>query len=558
MTRSPRAKPRPSPEAEPARQAAPERPWPEPWDALAAALPFLALCAMHLGYQPIWDGQIYWECVLDAERVTLSPTAYNCASHPTMAYLWPLGVLLHLTARRYAVVIAFNALLGVLALRAFATLAARALPGPERRLERALLTACVGLCPVITSGALQLTPDYGMTVFALCALAAMAQGELRAAAAWGVAATLSKEPGVLVYTLGAGAYALTHVLRPRGDRASKLAALRAHAVLLAPPALAVAGVVALRAGAGEGAFWRGAGSETPLWRQLASFSLLDDVLPATLAMVFVANFMWAPTLLALAGAARGGASSAARWVFGEPSARPPSGEARGWPFALWTLLGCALALTRFRTYLNVRYFMPLFPLLILAAGRGAGAVGLGAEGRVAVAAGLALALGASNFDTHDPLSRSMFGVFRFGDHAMLKVTSLTRECCGHGRDQLVYNLQFTRLQALLDEALPRALAEPGRGVAVNRLADWYLINHLDRETHRPAPPSARTEHPVVWTWSSLSNNPGRPRALAYIATPNMPDEEAELALLRRLYDVGPPQVVARGGYALTWYALTAR
>lgn len=47
------------------------------------------------------------------------------------------------------------------------------------------------------------------------------------------------------------------------------------------------------------------------------------------------------------------------------------------------------------------------------------------------------------------------GTFDFGTHKMLKMTSLTGECCGYGRDQLVYNLEFVHLQRTFRKILEK-------------------------------------------------------------------------------------------------------
>jgi hypothetical protein len=57
--------------------------------------------------------------------------------------------------------------------------------------------------------------------------------------------------------------------------------------------------------------------------------------------------------------------------------------------------------------------------------------------------------GISLYTSIDPVTRLIWGVFPFGSRSMYSMTSITHECCGHGRDQLLYNLQYIQFQQLL-------------------------------------------------------------------------------------------------------------
>src|SRR5215218_5841655 len=107
-------------------------------------------------------------------------------------------------------------------------------------------------------------------------------------------------------------------------------------------------------------------------------------------------------------------------------------------------------LSRFVTFSNARYYLPIFPLVLLVAYASAVRLRIPPAARAGGAAALATLLAVSAVRTVDPVSRGLWGTWQMGERSLLSVTSLTGECCGHGRDQLAYNLEFTALATLQD------------------------------------------------------------------------------------------------------------
>ena len=86
--------------------------------------------------------------------------------------------------------------------------------------------------------------------------------------------------------------------------------------------------------------------------------------------------------------------------------------------------------------------------------------------RRAVLGTYAALLAVSAMRTVDPVSRWLWGTFRFGSHQMLDMTSLTGECCGTGRDQLAYSLEFTRFHDLTDSVVTALVRDTATVIAV--------------------------------------------------------------------------------------------
>jgi hypothetical protein len=178
-----------------------------------------------------------------------------------------------------------------------------------------------------------------------------------------------------------------------------------------------------------------------------------------------------------------------------------------------------------------------------------------------VLATVAVLLAASATRTIDPVSRRLWGTFRFGEHELLRATSMTRECCGYGRDQLVYNLQFTAFAEAQDALY--AQLRPGLATAfvVQDYANLHTIGLLDARTGRRTLRRAGVIQPGIVPASMVINLPMQIAdgwSAWFVEFPNMWNDEP-LAGLRRRFDVGPA-VWARtpDGYAMAAYPLRER
>ncbi len=114
----------------------------------------------------------------------------------------------------------------------------------------------------------------------------------------------------------------------------------------------------------------------------------------------------------------------------------------------------AFALTRFASYANSRYLLPVIALSLVPLFAALQALRLGAPVATRHTDGAvppARRIEPENDRSH--LASRTYGTFAFGDHEMLRMTSITHECCGSGRDQLVYSPEFTNLERLMSDAL---------------------------------------------------------------------------------------------------------
>jgi hypothetical protein len=214
------------------------------------------------------------------------------------------------------------------------------------------------------------------------------------------------------------------------------------------------------------------------------------------------------------------------------------------------------ALTRFSTYGNTRYLLPIFAIAPLILYSSMVRLAIAKVTRVTILTALVAVSLISSVRTIDPVSRVVFGTFPVGDHSLLRMTRLTGECCGAGRDQLVYNLEFTTLSDLVSDATA-SLATDSTTLFLPPRMRWETVGALDSTTHRR---TLRRDHrftPNVFEPDTLSMLDTPPGSAIYLALPNG-DVEAGARALSRRYELGEPRRFWRGRYSLTAYPLTLR
>jgi hypothetical protein len=161
----------------------------------------------------------------------------------------------------------------------------------------------------------------------------------------------------------------------------------------------------------------------------------------------------------------------------------------------------------------------------------------------------------SNFRTVDPLSRAVYGTFAFGQHELLNVTSLTRECCGHGRDQLAYNLELNELHALQDLVFADIRPTSETVIAVDPNAHWYLLGQLDEKTSQRTLARTSVLGPRYVDILALARE--KPAAAYYIAFPFVNNDPA-LRFIANWYERVATKKYARAGYELEVFLLRRR
>jgi hypothetical protein len=547
-------------------------------------------------YVPMFDGRFYAECI---GRVAADPgyiAGYRCG-HIDEAFVAILAFGARLVPETSKTLLMENILLLLLGVAALRRILRSAFPDEQHRVARALLVGALLIHPIVLAAVVQPGLDFGLLVFSLCALAAALEGRRWTLTLFGVLLIFSKEPGVLLYgaivavwmwrrveamlspddAMRVGMAALLILgllalidheissalfflaaaglaaLRPRRPRRSALPSFEGLArtvlhewPLIVPVVLLLAYLLyySLRPSAlndGNAVMWGGGSGAIGMLFRGGLFDLSTRI---SLLLMFVIGFLWVPSVWMLVDLAIG----TVRHVRGQPARPLPGIDRSALAFITVVLLADVWLLSRYVTYSNTRYYLPVLPLALIAAYAALVRLRVPAFGREALLMAVTLLLAVSTIRTLDPVSRKIWGTFRFGDRSILSINSLTEECCGRARDQMAYNLEFTELALLLDMLFARLEPSDSTVLVLERDVDWYTVGALDGVTHRRTLRSTGVVRPKVTT---VGETDTLKAARAWYIEMPFTDDTAAIALITRRFELGERCTVSHGPYRLS-------
>ena len=479
------------------------------------------------GVVPLFDGWSFARCALDASRV-----AVRCEGHPTVGWgvvmaasrLWsiPGATALFLPSLLFGAV----ALMGVDRL-------ARATLGHDGWIERGLLVVALAVHPAFLSTVLQPNLDLALSAWAFWTFAGVARGSLREVVGFGTLMVFSKETGLMLYA--AAGLVLWWRAVGRGEAERTSAALLVPLVLFAgflllpqpEPMYFGGGKVATSSNFHPFDVWN---------RQLLNYAVLMGVL----------NYQWVVVAGSIAAVVVAWRRGTVRWAAWRDvsSATVRVG---------WAVVVALVLVTAYRTFGNVRYFvfmLPFVPLAMLVAAR---AAAIPVWYPRVVIAGWALLLLSALHRSADPVMTRVAGTFSTGPGVMYDMTHVARECCGRGRDQLVYNLQYPDFAHAMDSAMVRIGAARGVVVTMSQYAHWHAVTPVDSVTSRRTM-GAGVDVPLRYVESLVSGEEAVDHAWL-IEWPIAPPVRETLASRYEVRDAGS---VSSGGVTLRLAELTRR
>ena len=515
----------------------------------------LALLVPRVRFVPLWDGGFYAECVLTAVENGLRPYWLRCVGHPSQAYVILAGVARWLAPNGTLSFFVVDSLLFAAACVGFYRVMRLALPSRELDAERAQATGAFMLQPSFLAAVLQPNIDLPVLAGFVWCLVTLVERRWLWTVLVGLAMVFSKETGVLLYGLTCACYAVWLVAREHGpwrERARAVVRMAPLAIPLVAFAAYVVAYAVLRPTAAP--MWEGYSRKSTIAEQFI-IPHFDAFTVSYLAMIFVLNFAWIPSLAIAADFL-----AALRARFGG-HARSAAGVDRG-TVTLLAIVTAAVAyfLTRYATFTNARYVLAAVAMLLAMFVIALVRLGLPPPVRRGLLAAYTVLLVVSSVRTIDPISRRVFGTFPVGSHEMLSMSSITKECCGpFGRDQLAYSLEFTVFDGLLDSAL---LATGGDvdslTIVLPDEGDWYVVGLIDRASRRRTLDHQNARRPWTMMATDASSDQLRTPANAwYFALPNH-DFAGGLRKLEARYEIGPERRVERRGYAMSIYPLVLK
>ncbi|MFI5245991.1 MAG: hypothetical protein ACHQQR_12240, partial [Gemmatimonadales bacterium] len=274
------------------------------WGVIPAGL-LVMLVWPERAFVPIWDGNVYMQCVVDAATNGLTVHSLRCGGHQSQLYMGLLALTQLPRPGNMAAIVAMNVALAFAALAAFAALLRRLVPGEEYWAERALIVSILAIHPLLAATLVQLNSDFGVYVFFAMSLACIVSRRYWLAAASGLMLCFSKETGALVYCAALGLHLLFRVMEEKGRGAGRARQLFRSAWPAVLPLAAFVGFLAWwSVTQGSYAVWNQGIHEHPI-AGMRWFDFDDVILRSYAAIIFVLGFAWIPASVILADVGAG-------------------------------------------------------------------------------------------------------------------------------------------------------------------------------------------------------------------------------------------------------------
>lgn len=533
---------------------------------LIPSIIYLVFMMQYINFIPIWDGYLYALKILNAGTqwtLNLSFTElmeiHTYYYHPTLAYSFIMAL-----AQKFhpglATIYWVNLLLALVSVYAYVKIVKYFVP-KILPLELGLAALVYVFNPVFIAAAINPNADFPVLVFFVTTVYALIYKNKAALAISLVCLVFSKESGVILYLLTIAAiffmYALYYYKNSicQGENVlqhlfSQGAGRLGDAVILFLPLLLLLGYLLFRSQVSDSVLYPGSNSNYGYLAQLFLF-FSPAVALTRLTQVFVLNYTWVLTVFIICCYGRWWLSDAVADKLSLPTRRHYV------VMALLSLvfLGFLIPHLIYNDYTNSRYMLPTVFFVCLFFQISIAALFTAAiKTRIAILVLTLAALVSQINYTTDPVSRYIFGVFSFGQHEMLKMVSLTGECCGlAGRDQLAYNAQFSNISSLTQKLLGHPEYSSAEVVfVVDHLANFNVLTNL----HGGAGDSESLNllQNIV---DIRSLNSGGPPAenLYYVNMPWMNDSQRTLKSIADFYTWSEADTVSINGYPLDVYPL---
>lgn len=403
-------------------------------------LVFFLVLSPHLNFVPIWDGAIYSRCLNTAVTNKFFLFNFNCVGHTSMIYVLLLSISQYLTLGKPLFLNLTNILLGFLSILAFYKILILIFR-KELEKEIFLVTCLFAFFPTFLASVINLNLDFGMTAFYLLFLYALLYQKKILTVLFATATIFSKEPGVGLYLIALYFYLIFFIGRKKVGWKNKLASYLKNYYLFIPLIFFLV-FVSYRLIYRQPVLWINYGVEQ-ITQDLFSLNL-GPTFQSYIATIFTVNFSWVLTLFIILFLLK---KIVGRFFnFNLPKKAKINRQIVLMLFL--SFFASLYLLTAYKTYSYPRYFLALCPQLIILFYISLVNLISNNKLRIVILLTVFILFFISIYKTIDPVSKSIFGTFNFGRHKLLNLTTISKECCGYGKDQLEYNLQYTFIPRL--------------------------------------------------------------------------------------------------------------
>lgn len=477
----------------------------------------------HRDYFPLWDGFIYAQCFSDV----FNEKSFSCANHISLGATLPMGFAMYLANDNVFSLIISNFILLLIATWVYWKIINVIFHDNKNTIESALATLIFLFQPAVVSNVIQPGLDLPLfTYYSLCIYFFLKENFLFASIV-GILLVLTKEPGIGLWVALCGSYGYFFWKK------EFFLKLYTKWYLILPVLIFIAAVI-----------YRIFFKEVTLWGgNLISISHPDINLVNYLCLILIINFSWIQTFFIIMGFFHKTTDSQLK--------------SNLWHFIILLAAMTLIVVVSYRTFSNLRYFLPFFIFLPILFYGSLIKLNLSTVICRSILFILAILLLWSNVRTIDPIAKQIYGTFHFGEHELLNMTSLSKECCGTGRDQLVYNLQFTEFDTLQQKIFQKIKPNKNTYFAVTSLTDWYTMGAIDTATFRKTFSSKNAIHLSTLEVENIISPitiTKYPTSIYFIDFPNM-DSGPTLKSLLKDYNIAETFEVNHHGFSLKAYHL---
>lgn len=466
---------------------------------------------------PLWDSYEYVNThMYKAVTSSFNLLNFNFAEHVSFAWTLPTSLPQYFGFGNMPVLHFTIAFFTVLSMVAFYGILKHLFSGNKHNIEVNLLTFLYAFYPPFVANALQYSPDYGVLVFYTIFLYFLITKHKKLTILSGTALVFTKETGIVFYAISVF-ISFLFSLEWRKLNLGKVFRKMWNYAFFSFPVLIyllflMVRVFILRQ---EPLPWYLTDSGGNLQMPLFPHSVVQKIPASYFILIFIANFNWILTYFLILGIILS--------VFKIVRKRRGDSYKEDIKYLniifLYTIFFVmTLVMISYKTFSNPRYFLPLYPFLIILFYFG---IHVFIQKRI-IRNFLLLSIISlffiSCFKTIDPISQKIYGTFRFGNHDILDMTSITGECCGYGRDQLVYNLEYTHLHYLLNDLLQSIRPLKKDAFAYNLRAGPFLFPVWDKSGFSRTVSHKNIDAVYIINWYSYLYN--KPKIIYYIEMPN--------------------------------------
>lgn len=442
---------------------------------------YLLFISRYFDYIPMWDSWDYLEnAMMKAVNSPFSLFNFDFFGHISFVFGLTVSFFQYFDPGNTRLIHLTSVILVVISSFAYWNILKWVFRQNNKQSDLYFLLALYLFFPVILGSTIQPNPDIGILVFFLLFVYFLLNKNYRYAVLTGIGLIFTKETGLAIFSGTLASLVLYKWLSFKLRPVDLLKTGVRHIYVLSPLVMYLIYVLFKAFLTGENLFivWLGRVFHPLTVGYTVVSNQFTKVPISYFLLIFILNFSWILSLFAYLGLVNFAVSLYRR--FHQKYSLSLINQRSGFIYLLF--LTVLISLYIYKTFGNPRYFLPLYPLLIILFYKGLSDFLLIKSIRTGVLAVILIIFLTAGFTSVDPLSKVIYGTFSFGKHQFYNMTTVTGECCGYGRDQLVYNLEYTNIHYILNEIFIDIRPDDNTIFAFVPWEGPYVVNRVDKNS----------------------------------------------------------------------------